>query len=45
MVLAIYGSSLTLFSSLRFQRDACSLVEGLLFGKEGEGLLHAPGWF
>lgn len=45
MVLAIYSSSLTVLSSLRFKRDACIWVEGLLFGKEGEGLMHATGWF
>jgi hypothetical protein len=45
MVLAIYDSSLIVLSSLRFKRDACSWVEGLLFGKEGEGLLHAAGRF
>jgi hypothetical protein len=45
MVLAIYGSSLTVLSSLRFKIDACSWVKGLLFGKEGEGLLHAAGRF
>jgi hypothetical protein len=45
MVLAIYGSSLTVLSSLSFKRDECSWVEGLLFGKKGEGLLHTAGRF
>jgi len=45
MVLAIFWYSLTLLSSLGFKRDAYSWVEGLLFGKKGEGLLHVAGWF
>jgi hypothetical protein len=33
MVLAIFWYSLTLISSLRFKRDACRWVGGLLFKK------------
>jgi hypothetical protein len=39
-----YWHSLTLLSPLGFKRDACSWVGGLLYGKEGMGLLHAAGW-